>query len=162
MPSLRDFAQEQLARAAERSLRRSVQETERLGNTQVRRGGRKELVSFSCNDYLGLTHHPEVIAAAREALERYGTGAGASRLVTGSHPLYAELERRLAELKGTEGAVVFGSGYLANLGVIPALVGKADLILADRLSHACMWDGDSLSGATVVRFAHNGVGSCRD
>ena len=75
-----------------------------------------------------------VIAAAREALERYGAGAGASRLVTGSHPLYAELERQLAEMKGTERALVFGSGYLANVGVIPALVGKNDLILADRLS----------------------------
>src|SRR5947209_4182758 len=135
MPALRDFARGQLALIAEQSLTRSVKETERLGGTRVRRGG-TESISFSCNDYLGLTHHPEVIAAAREALERYGAGAAASRLVTGSHPLYAELERLLAELKGTERALVFGSGYLANLGIIPALVGKNDLILADRLCHA--------------------------
>ena len=127
----------------------------------MRRGG-KEYVSFSCNDYLGLTHHPRVIAAAREALERYGTGAGASRLVTGSHPPYAVLEQLLAELKGTERALVFGSGYMANLGVIPALVGKNDLILADRLCHACMWDGTRLSGATVMRFDHNSLDHCRE
>ncbi len=75
--------------------------------------------------------------------------------MTGNHPPYAELEQQLAELKGTERALVFGSGYLANLGVIPALVGKNDLILADRLSHACTWDGTRLSGATVMRFDHN-------
>ena len=161
MPSLRDFARAQLARTAQQSLTRTVRETERLEGTRVRRGGR-DSISFSCNDYLGLTHHPEVIAAARAALERYGTGAAASRLVTGSHPLYAELEGLLAELKGTERARVFGSGYLANLGVIPALAGKNDLVLADRLCHACMYDGVRLSGATLLRFAHNDLEHCRD
>jgi 8-amino-7-oxononanoate synthase len=159
MESLRDFAREQLAQLAQRSLKREVIQTERLGGTRVRRG-RKEYVSFSCNDYLGLTHHPQVIAAAREALERYGTGAGASRLVTGSHPLYTEFERELAEMKGTERALVFSSGYMANLGVIPALVGKDDLIVADRLCHACMWDGARLSGSTVMRFDHNDLDRC--
>ncbi len=134
--------------------------TVRPGGGRVIRDGR-ELVSFSCNDYLGLAHHPAVIAAAREALERFGVGAGASRLVTGNHPLHGELETLLAEMKGTERALVFGSGYLANVGVIPALVGQEDLILADRLCHACMWDGARLSGATVLRFDHNDVGHCR-
>ena len=161
MPSLRDFAREQLARAEQRSLTRRVIETERLGGTRVRRG-EKEFVSFSCNDYLGLTHHPEVIAAAREALERFGTGAGTSRLVTGSHPLYADLEGLIAEMKGTERALVFSSGYMANLGMIPALVGKQDLIVADGLCHASMWDGARLSGATVMRFEHNDLDGCRD
>ncbi len=159
MPALVDVAREQLALLKERSLLRLVHETERLGWARVRRG-QKEYVSFSCNDYLGLAHHPAVIAAAREALERYGTGAGASRLVTGSHPLYTELERLLAALKGTDRALVFGSGYLAGLGVISALVGKNDLILADRLAHACAWDGARLSGATTLRFAHNDLGDC--
>jgi 8-amino-7-oxononanoate synthase len=161
MPALLDVAREQLALAAQRSLDRSVKETQRLSGARVRRGAR-EYVSFSCNDYLGLAHHPRVIAAARAALERYGAGAGASRLVTGSHPPYAELERLLAELKGTERALVFGSGYLANLGVIPALVGKNDLILADQLSHACTWDGARLSGATVMRYAHHRLDHCRE
>jgi 8-amino-7-oxononanoate synthase len=161
MPALVDVARAQVELAARQSLARSLQETERLGAARVRRGT-KEYVSFSCNDYLGLAHHPRVIAAAREALERHGAGAGASRLVTGSHPLYAELERQLAAMKGTERALVFGSGYLANVGVIPALVGKNDLILADRLSHACTWDGTRLSGATVMRFTHNSLENCEE
>jgi 8-amino-7-oxononanoate synthase len=161
MPALVDVVRTQLELAARQSLARSVKETERIGGSRVRRDG-KTYVSFSCNDCLGLAHHPRVIAAARDALERFGTGAGASRLVTGSHPLYATLENQLAALKGTERALVFGSGYLANVGVIPALVGKDDLILADRLSHACTWDGTRLSGATVMRFDHNSVEHCED
>ena len=121
MPALVDVAREELELAARQSLARSVKETERLGGARVRRDG-KDYVSFSCNDYLGLAHHPRVIAAARERWNAIGAGAGASRLVTGSHPPYAVLEKQLAELKGTERALVFGSGYLANLGVIPALV----------------------------------------
>jgi 8-amino-7-oxononanoate synthase len=160
MPALRDFARGQLDAAERAGLRRRPVVTQRPGGGRVRRDGR-ELVSFSCNDYLGLAHHPAVIAAARAALERFGAGAGASRLVTGNHPLYAELESLLAEMKGTERALVFGSGYLANVGVIPALVGNQDLILADRLCHACMWDGARLSGATVLRFDHNDVEHCR-
>ena len=158
---MRDFAHEQLAELARKSLKREVVQTDRLGGTRVSRGG-KEYVSFSCNDYLGLTHHPKVIAAAREALEHYGAGAGASRLVTGSHPLYARLEQLIAEMKGSESALVFTSGYSANIGVIPALVGREDLILADQLCHACMWDGARLSGATVMRFEHNNVVHCED
>jgi 8-amino-7-oxononanoate synthase len=161
MPALRDFARGQLAIAEGRALRRRLTETERIGAGRVRRGG-QEFISFSCNDYMGLTHHPAVIAAARDAVERYGVGAGASRLVTGSHPLYDELESLLAEMKGAERALVFSSGYMANIGVIPALVGKGDLILADRLCHACMWDGAKLSGANVLRFDHNDVGHCRE
>ncbi len=161
MPALLEVARQQLERAERDSLLRSIKETERLPGARVRRGG-KEYVSFSCNDYLGLSFDPRVIAAATSAVELHGTGAGASRLVTGSHPAYAELERLLAEMKGTERALVFGSGYLANIGTIPALVGKNDLILADRLSHACTWDGARLSGATLHRFAHNQVGHCRE
>jgi 8-amino-7-oxononanoate synthase len=114
-------------------------------------------MSFSCNDYLNLSHHPELKAAAASAIALYGVGAGASRLVTGSHPLFSELEMRLARLKGTEAACVFGSGYLANTGIIPALVGPADLILVDALAHACIMAGAKLSGATVMVFRHNDV-----
>jgi 8-amino-7-oxononanoate synthase len=159
MPALVDVARTEVDLAARQSLARSLKETERLGGGRVRRAG-KEYVSFSCNDYLGLAHHPRVIAAARDALERHGAGAGGSRLVTGSHPPYTMLERQLAAMKGTERALVFGSGYLANLGVIPVLVGKNDLVLADRLSHACTWDGTRLSGATVMRFTHNSLEDC--
>src|SRR6202042_2547242 len=108
------------------------------------RGGRR-LLSFSCNDYLNLSQHPDVIAAAIEATARYGVGAGASRLVTGNHPLYQELENRLARLKGTEAACVFGSGYLANTGIIPVVVGEGDLLVVDALAHSCLWAGAQLS-----------------
>jgi 8-amino-7-oxononanoate synthase len=116
------------------------------------------LLSFSCNDYLNLSRHPAIIKAAVEAAQRYGVGAGASRLVTGNHPLYDELESRLARLKGTEAACVFGSGYLANIGIIPALAGAGDLILVDELSHACIHAGAKLSGASVQRYRHGDVG----
>lgn len=160
MTPLRDLAREELNGLAERSLARRLVETERLDGVIVKREGR-EYVSFSCNDYFGLTHFPSVIAAAERALKRYGAGAAASRLVTGNHPLYAELESLLAEMKGTERALVFSSGYAASLGTIPVLVGKGDLILADRLCHACAWDGARLSGASILRFHHNDVSHCR-
>lgn len=115
----------------------------------------KRLLSFSCNDYLNLSQHPDVKAAAIAAIRRFGAGAGASRLVTGNHPLYAELESRLARLKGTQAACVFGSGYLANAGIIPALIGKDDLVLLDELSHACLWAGAQLSRANLQVYRHN-------
>ncbi len=151
--SLNQFALDKLAQLERVSLRRVLAESARDG-LYVERDGRK-LLSFSCNDYLNLSHHPAVKAAAQEAITRYGTGAGASRLVTGNHPLLIELEEKLARLKGTEAACVFGSGYLANLGVIATLVGKEDLILIDRLSHACIHAGAQLSGAATLVFDHN-------
>jgi 8-amino-7-oxononanoate synthase len=152
MRSLDEFACGKLAALEGARLRRTPVVTARDG-IFAERGGRR-LLSFSCNDYLNLSRHPEVIKAAVAAAERYGVGAGASRLVTGNHPLYAELEGRLAQLKGTAAACVFGSGYLANAGIIPALVGPADLILADELSHACIHAGAKLSGAAVQRYRH--------
>lgn len=152
MRSLDEFACGKLAALEGARLRRTPVVTARDG-IFAERGGRR-LLSFSCNDYLNLSRHPEVIKAAVAAAERYGVGAGASRLVTGNHPLYAELESRLAQLKGTAAACVFGSGYLANTGIIPALVGPRDLILADELSHACIHAGAKLSGAAVYRYRH--------
>jgi 8-amino-7-oxononanoate synthase len=154
--SLDRFAQQKLAELAGRSLGRRIVESGREDGVWVVRQGRR-LLSFSCNDYLNLTRHPRVMAAAVAAIERWGTGAGASRLVTGSHPLYAELEARLARLKGTEAACVFGSGYLANAGIVPALAGTDDLVLLDELAHACLWTGARLARATVLAFRHNDV-----
>lgn len=159
MPALDEILQQKLQVLEAKSQKRILRDTVPEG-VQVMRGG-KRLISFSGNDYLGLSQHPEVVAAARAALEKYGAGAGASRLVTGNNPLYGALEKTLAEVKNTESACVFGSGYLANIGVIPALVGAGDLILADKLVHACMIDGARLSGATVLRFAHNNLEHCR-
>ena len=132
-------------------------ETDRTEAPWARRGG-AALLSFCCNDYLNLSQHPAVKAAAKRAIDRWGAGAGASRLVTGNHPLFAPLEAKLAALKGTEDCVAFGSGYLANLGIVPTLAGPHDLIIADELSHACLLAGARLSGAATHRFRHNDVG----
>jgi 8-amino-7-oxononanoate synthase len=152
MRSLDQFAGEKLSVLERAQLRRTPAVTARTGIWAERDGQR--LLSFSCNDYLNLSQHPEVIAAAIEAVARYGVSAGASRLVTGNHPLYAELESRLARLKGSEAACVFGSGYLANTGIIPALVGPDDLVLLDELSHACLYAGAKLSGAAIQLYRH--------
>ena len=158
--SLDAFAAEKLAGLEGAALRRRLAVTARGPGAVAEREGRG-LVSFSCNDYLGLAHDPRVIAAASEALTRYGAGAGASRLVTGNSPPLAALEARLARHKGKQAALVFGSGYLANLGIAPALVGPGDLILIDELGHSCLFAGAKMSGAQVVRFAHNDVGQLR-
>lgn len=156
MQSLDAFAGEKLAALDAKSLRRRLKPTRRHDGAVVERDG-KRLISFSCNDYLNLTHHPAVRAAAAEAALNYGAGAAASRLVTGDHPLLGDLEKRLARLKGTEAVCLFGSGYLANLGVIPTFAGPGDVVLIDALAHACIWAGAKLSGAKVIAFRHNDV-----
>src|SRR6185312_10576477 len=144
MFSLDEFARQKLATLERENLRRALVPTERQDALWVERGGRR-LLSFSCNDYLALSHHPALKQAAIAATERYGAGAGASRLVTGNHPLYAALEQRLARLKGTEAACVFGSGYLVNAGIPQALLSRDDLILIDELAHSSLWTGARLS-----------------
>lgn len=126
------------------------------GGPYVEIGGRRVL-NLASNDYLGLAGHPQVLEAAARALQDAGAGATASRLVTGDLELHHELERELADLKQCPAALLFGSGYLASLGVIPALVGRHDLVLADRLAHACLLDGARLSGARLRRFRHQDV-----
>jgi 8-amino-7-oxononanoate synthase len=154
--SLDAFARDKLAELEAGHLRRALVESSRDDAIWIVRGGRR-LLSFCCNDYLNLTQHPDTVEAAIAATRRWGVGSGGSRLVTGNHPLFAALEGRLAALKGTEAACVFGSGYLANAGIIPALAGKPDMLLVDELAHACIWAGAQLSQATVLRFRHNDV-----
>ena len=156
MLSLDQFAHAKLTELDRAHLRRTLVETTREDGIWTLRNGRR-LLSFCCNDYLNLTHHPNVKKAAIEALQRYGAGAGASRLVTGNHPLLPELEARLARLKGTEAACVFGSGYLANAGIIPTLIGSEGLVLIDELAHACLWAGARLTRGQVLAFRHNDV-----
>ncbi|MDF7806554.1 8-amino-7-oxononanoate synthase [Pontiellaceae bacterium B12219] len=115
----------------------------------------KEVLNFSSNDYLDLGRHPHVVDCAREALDRYGIGSTASRLVTGTLPIHDELEARIAKEKGYEAALIFGSGYMTNAGTIPILAGRDDLIFADKLVHASMIDACRLSAAKLVRWAHN-------
>tara|TARA_A100001037_G_scaffold70526_1_gene63075 strand:+ start:648 stop:1835 length:1188 start_codon:yes stop_codon:yes gene_type:complete len=152
--SLDRFAKSKLDKLIAHGLRRSIVDTHRIDAVNIRRNGR-DLVSFCCNDYLGLTHHPAVKAASAAAVEKFGAGAGASRLITGNHDLYTELEVKLARLKGTEAACVFGSGYMANSGILPALAGPDDLIVIDELGHASMHMGARASRARIETFAHN-------
>jgi 8-amino-7-oxononanoate synthase len=161
MHSLDTFAQAKLDDLQRRHLSRALAETVREDGIWVERDGRR-LLSFSCNDYLNLTQHPAIKQAAIAAIEEYGAGSGASRLVTGNHPLYAQLEARLARIKQTEAACVFGSGYLANAGIIPVLIGRDGLVLADELSHACLFAGAQLSRGTVMTFRHNDVAHARE
>src|SRR5215471_19316706 len=154
MQSLDEFATAKLGELERSSLRRALVDTTRMPGLWVLRDGRR-LLSFCCNDYLNLSQHPAVKEAAIAALRSYGVGAGASRFVSGNHPLLGELEARLARLKGTDAACVFGSGYLANLGIIPALIGPGDLVLIDELAHACLWAGAQLARGRVLKFRHN-------
>jgi len=116
------------------------------------------LLDFSSNDYLALSTHPAVIEASRVALAQWGAGAGAARLMSGDLALHHQLEAAVAGLKGKEAALLFGSGFMANAGVIPALVGRGDVVFADRLDHASIYDGCRLSGAKLHRFRHNDIG----
>ncbi len=161
MDSLQAFAEAKLAALEAKSLKRTLVETRRLDGLWIERDGRR-LLSFSCNDYLNLSHHPALKAAAVAAVEAHGTGAGASRLVTGDHPVVERLEARLAAFKNTKAACVFGSGYLANTGVIPTFVGPGDLVLVDELAHACIWAGAKLSGAEAAAFRHNDLAHLAD
>ncbi len=161
MPSLAFFANQHLEKSAQLQQTRILHMSIREQGIYIKRADKK-LISFSCNDYLGLTTHPAVKLAASNAIEKYGTGSGASRLITGNNPLYGELEALLAKIKNTDNALVFGSGYLANIGIIPALVGKNDLIIADKFIHASLIDGCKLSGAKLLRFSHNSAIACRN
>jgi 8-amino-7-oxononanoate synthase len=160
MHSLDAYAQDKLTFLRQRHLYRVLDETLREDGIWVERHDCR-LLSFSCNDYLNLTQHPAIKKAAIAGIEEYGAGSGASRLVTGNHPLYAELEARLAEFKQTEAACVFGSGYLANTGIIPALIGSDGLVLLDEFSHACIYAGAQLSRGQVKTFRHNDLDHAR-
>lgn len=113
----------------------------------------RRLLDLSSNDYLGLTGHPAVLEAGARAARR-GAGAAASRLVVGTDPAYRELEERVADFQHAESALVFGSGYLANIGVLQGLLGPEDAVFSDRLNHASIWDGIRLSRATLYRYDH--------
>ncbi|RPI50424.1 MAG: 8-amino-7-oxononanoate synthase [Deltaproteobacteria bacterium] len=122
----------------------------------------KPFVDFSSNDYLGLADHPALIEGAKKAMEKWGTGARASRLMSGDLEIHHRLEAAIAALKGKEAGLLFGSGYLANTGIIPALCGRNDVIYSDRLNHASIVDGILLSRARFYRFRHNDLNHLED
>jgi len=154
-----DLFLSELERAEALGRRRRLRAVEPLDGGRVRLDGR-ELVDVSSNDYLGLARHPALIERARDWAARYGTGSGASRLVRGTFEPHAALEARVAELKGTEAALIFASGWQLNAAVIPALLRAArrdgpPLVFADELIHASMHQGLRAAGVKPVRFAHN-------
>lgn len=138
-------------------LRRSLSRVDSGQGAQVRRAGAL-LENFSSNDYLGLAADPLMAEAAVEAIRRHGTGSGASRLISGGLGPHWELEEALAAWQRTEAALVFASGYAAAVGTISALVGPGDVVILDKLCHACIIDGSRLSGAVVRVFPHNDLG----
>ncbi|MEI6537566.1 MAG: aminotransferase class I/II-fold pyridoxal phosphate-dependent enzyme, partial [Verrucomicrobiaceae bacterium] len=151
------LADEELRRIADSGLLRQMREIDSAQGPVVRINNR-DLINFSSNDYLGLAGSDELKDAMIEGVKRFGVGAGASRLVCGNLKPHDDLESTLASFKGTEAALAFSSGYATAMGVIPALCGKDDTIILDKLSHACLIDAARLSGATLRVFPHNDLG----
>ena len=134
-------------------------DSEALSSNIVRRNN-QNLISFACNDYLGLSHNSALKKSAISAIKKYGVGARASRYITGNNILYGKLEKALAKFYKNDDALVFSSGYSCAVGVVKALVGEGDLIIADKLIHACLIDGAQLSQAKFIRFDHNNIEHC--
>lgn len=133
-----------------------------LGPTGTQCSSGRTVVSFASNDYLGLTSHPKVVAAAHEALSRWGAGAGSARLIVGSRPVHTELESKIALWKGVERAALFPTGYQANLGVLTTLARRDTVVCSDELNHASIIDACRLSGAEVRIFPHRDVDALED
>jgi 8-amino-7-oxononanoate synthase len=155
------FCAEEVARLEAAGLGRRVRALESASEPEVVLDGRRVLCLAS-NNYLGLAAHPEVVEAAAGAARRYGAGSGSARLVTGGLTIHDELEARLAAFKGTEAALLFSSGYLANLGTVAALVGPGDAVFSDELNHASIIDGCRLSRADVHVYRHGDAGHLAD
>jgi 8-amino-7-oxononanoate synthase len=148
-----EFCKKVLSELKEQALYREPVSYQPLDAVHMQLEGKRYL-ALSANNYLGLTHSPAVQQAAINAVLLYGTGSGGARLTTGSHPLYESLEQDIAAFKGTEAAVVFNTGYMANVGVISSLAGKGDVIFSDEFNHASIIDGCRLSRAHTVVYRH--------
>ncbi|MDP8247232.1 MAG: 8-amino-7-oxononanoate synthase [Candidatus Tritonobacter lacicola] len=153
MKALDEDLNKELEKLKSRGLYRTLRTVEGPTGRTVRIDGR-DFLCFCSNNYLGLAGDARLIEAAREAAERYGCGSGASRLVSGTLEIHRELERRIASFKGKEAAILFPTGYMANVGAIPALAGEDDLVIVDRLDHASIIDGCRLSRARMLVYGH--------
>jgi len=153
---MQDLFAEQLKALRAASLDRHLREISSSQGPEIEIDGQR-FVNFSSNDYLGLANDPRLREAAMAAIDEFGVGAGASRLISGTQSPHVRLERALAKWKGTEAALCFSSGYAAALGTIPALVTKNDVVLLDKLCHASLIDGAKLSGAILRVFPHNSL-----
>ena len=148
---------EKLSSLESQGLRRSLRVVEESHGNLITLGCR-ELINFSSNDYLGLAAHPAIVEAMAEGARRWGAGSTASRLICGTSAEHASLEEELAAAKGTEAALVFSTGVAAATGTIPSLVGRGDVVIIDKLAHACLIDGTHASGAKMRVFPHNDLG----
>jgi len=151
-----DYLHQELAAIDDAGLRRELRRIDSGQGARVELGGR-ELINFSSNDYLGLATHPTLKTAAAKAVEEFGAGTGAARLISGSMRPHHELEETLAKFKGTESALSLATGYAAS-GVVSALVGEGDVVILDRLAHACLLDAARLSKAKLRVYKHNDMG----
>ena len=147
------FIKTELDEIKDAGLYRRLQRVENDQGPTLMLDGR-EVINFSSNNYLGIANHPALAAAAKKAIDRYGCGSGASRLISGNMTLHEELEARLAAFKGTEAALVFNSGFQANTGILSTLTGEGDVIFSDALNHASIIDGCRLSRAKTVVYSH--------
>jgi glycine C-acetyltransferase/8-amino-7-oxononanoate synthase len=151
-----DFILDELKALKDRALLRDYKTIESAQDPYIQING-KTFLSFCSNNYLGLANHPKIKQAAIEAIQQFGWGTGASRLVSGNMTLHQELEKKIAEFKGTEAALLFPTGYMANLGALCAFVAKRDIVLGDKLNHASIIDGCRLSGAAFRIYPHKNV-----
>ena len=148
-----EWIKDELKQVHESNLFRYLTELQTGQSPEVTIGG-KNYILLASNSYLGLSVDPRVVKAAEEALHKYGTGSGGSRLVSGSSDLHRELEEKIAGFKNTESAILFSSGYLANIGTISSLVGPDDFVYSDELNHASIIDGCRLSRANLRIYTH--------
>ena len=157
---LDDVLQQDLVQRQQQSLYRQRKIIDSPQQVRLKINGRS-LLSFCSNDYLGLASHPDIVKAFKQGVDRWGVGSGAAHLVCGHMTVHHELEEALAEYTGRSRALLFSTGYMANLGVVSALMGKGDLIVQDKLNHASLIDAallsSSLSGSVFRRYAHNNV-----
>ncbi|MGQ3685717.1 MAG: 8-amino-7-oxononanoate synthase [Candidatus Loosdrechtia sp.] len=148
-----DFVSDELQVLKDRALMREYRTIEGPQDRCIQIEG-KSYLSFCSNNYLGLANHPKIKQAVIDAIHQYGWGAGASRLVSGNMKIHQELERKIAEFKGTEAALLFPTGYMANVGSLCSLVTKGDIVIGDKLNHASIIDGCRQSGATFRIYPH--------
>ena len=161
MPSLNVLLRKELDELRRKGLFREMKRIDSAQGPVVNIDGR-EVILLSSNNYLGLATHPEVIKAQIDALREFGTGSCASRLISGNMNLHEELERRIAAFKHEESAIVFSTGYMANLGTISSLVGEGDLVICDKLNHASIIDGVRLSRARLRTYPHKNLRKLKD
>ena len=152
-----DWADHRAKRIHDAGQWRAPRDADLFGPTGTVAPDGRDVVSFASNDYLGLTRHPAVLADAHAALERWGAGAGSARLIVGSRPVHSELEAALAAWKGTEQAVLFTTGFAANLGVLATFADDDVLVCSDELNHASIIDGRRLSRAPLAVYRHRDV-----